>query len=264
MKLSTRGIIGLISCGICISPALSAEAGWSLTQNARGGTTLSGGTTLYITSTGMRATNSQKGISLMTRGPNWTVYIFNDKTKQLFSSPLQPWLESFKQRHLVGRFEGATWKRGNQNGSIANARACEFVMDKPPPVRTSSRALNGKLKNYGTLQTASLWVASDIPTPPEISNIICKIYGVPDCQRIPLRVVLTEFGKGKSTVVDTTKIIHITVPDTAFAVPTGYQVAKTETDVFIDKESMDTLNELIQDLDSPAPPKRRPGQPPQR
>jgi hypothetical protein len=200
----------------------------------------------------------------MTRGPNWTVYIFNDKTKKIFTSPLSSWLASFKQRHLVGRFEGATWRRGNENGRVANARAYEFIMDKPPPMRTSSKALNGKMKNYGTLQGASLWVASDIQTPREVSNILSQIYGVPDCQRIPLRVVLTESGKGQSIAVDTIKVSHINVPEAAFAVPKGYQITKTDTDVFFDKESTDTLDDLLQDLDNPDSPKSRPGQPPQR
>ena len=172
---------------------------------------------------------------------------------------------------MVGRFEGATWKRGTDNFAIAGVRAYQFMMDKPPVTKTSSKALNGRVKNFKSLQGASLWVASDIQTPPEVSNLLSQIYGVPDCQRIPLRVVVNEVGVGKSTAVDTLKISHLSVPDSAFAVPNGYQIAKTDTEVFIDKESADTIDEMLQDLDKPSTPRghatqsyQRPGQATQR
>jgi hypothetical protein len=265
MKFTSRLITGLISFVICSAPAFSGETGWSLFQSARGGAALSGGMTLYITPTGMRTNEPKNGINLMTRGPNWTIYIFNEKTKRMFSSPLQPWLESFKRRNLVGRFEGATWKRGSQNGAVAGVRAYQFLMDKPPVLQTTSKSLNGKMRNYNTMRGASLWVASDIQTPPQVSNILSQIYGVPDCQRIPLRVVIDEAGKGQTIAVDTIKVSRINVPDNAFAVPSGYSVARTDTDVFIDKESADTIDEMLQDLDSPSPrrstaPAQRPGQ----
>lgn len=259
MKLIGRGLLGLLLSSLAYTAPAFAIDGWSLNQTAKGGAALSGGMTLYITANGMRTFDPKNGVSLMTRGPNWTVYIFNDKTKRMFQSPFQPWLASFKQRNLVGRFEGATWRRGSANGSVSGVRAYEFVMDKPPVVQTNSKSISGKIKQYGSIQAASLWVASDIATPPEVSNILCKIYGVPDCQRIPLRVVVTERGKAPATAVDTVKISHINVQDSLFAVPSNYQVVKTDTDVFIDKESMDTLDEMLQDIDAPSTPRRRPG-----
>jgi hypothetical protein len=258
MKLSTRGIVGLISVAVCASPAFSTEDGWKLFQSAKGGAALSGSMTLYITSGGMRTYEPKNGISLMTHGPNWNIYIYNEKTRRMFVSQLQPWLESFKKRGLAGRFQGATWKRGGQTATIAGARAYQFMMDKAPVVQTTSKALNGKMKSYSALRSASLWVASDIQTPPQVSNILSQIYGVPDCQRIPLRVVVDETAKGQSTAVDTLTASHITVADSTFAVPTGYQITKTDSDVFIDKESADTLDEMLNDLDSPGPAKSRP------
>ncbi len=255
MKFTTRGLLGLLALITSVPPALSAEAGYQVTQIAKGGAALSGGMTLYITPQGLRTVDPKNGVCLMTRGPQWTVYIFNDKTKRLFQSPLQPWLQSFKTRNLVGRFEGASWRRGRQ-GAVAGVNAYEFVMDKPPPVRTTSKAINGKLAKYGGITSASLWVASDIVTPPQVSEIMARLYGVPDCQRIPLRVLMTETGKPPQTAVDTTRIARMTVPDSVFAVPSNYTPCKQDSDVFIDKESMDTLDEMLSDIDSP--PKRRP------
>lgn len=265
MKFSIRGIVALAGCALFATPALATEQGWSLYQSAHGGAALSGGMTLYITPNGMRTNEPKSGINLMTHGPSWTVYIFNDKTKRMYSTALQPWLASFKKRNLVGRFEGATWKRGTQNTAIAGIRAYQFIMDKPPVIKTTSKALNGKMAHYNTMTGASLWVASDIQTPPEVSNILAQIYGVPDCQRIPLRVVVNETGKPPSTAVDTMRVAQIGVPDSMFAVPRGYVATQSDSDVFIDKESADTLDEMLQDLDQPTRrPAQRPGQPAQR
>lgn len=260
------GIFALLASFICSgSPGLSAESGWSLNQTATSGAALGGGMTIYISPNGLRSYEPKSGVSLLTHGPNWTVYIFNTKTKRMFSTQLQPWLQSFKQRNLVGRFQGASWKRGNPNGQVAGVRAYEFVMDKAPPVRTSSKSINGKIQQYGAIQAASLWVASDIKTPQQVSDILCNLYGVPDTQRIPLRVTLTQGGK-TSTAVNTTTAARMNIPDNIFAVPTGYQMVKQDSDVFIDKESMDTLDEMLNDLDSPSTrrPTQRPGYPQQR
>lgn len=246
------GAATLVLGTISQTPAF-CEQGYSITQTAKSGAALNGGMTLYISSQGMRTYEPKSGVSVLTHAPSWTVYIYNDKTKRVFSTQLQPWLDSFKRRNLGGRFEGASWKRGNPNGAVAGVRAYEFVMDKPPVVRTSSKSLNGKMKNYQQILGASLWVASDIATPPEVSRIICQFYGVPDCQRIPLRMTVNEAGKPPQIAVDTSRVAKMNIPDSMFAVPRGYQPVKQDSDVFIDKESMDTLDEMLNDLDAPAP-----------
>lgn len=245
--------------GLSVANAAFAEPGWSVTQAAKGGTALTGQMTIYITSNGMRTYDPKNGVTLMTRGPNWTVYIYNTKTKKIYQSALQPWLASFKQRGISGRFDGASWKRGNSNIAVAGQRAYEFVMDRPPQVKTNSKSLSGKVKKYGSsIQGGSLWVASDIATPPQVSNIISQLYGIPDSQRIPLRMVAIENGR-PSTMMDTTKVARIDVPASIFAVPGGLQPVKQDADVFIDQESMDTLDEMLQELDTPAPKRPAPG-----
>jgi hypothetical protein len=252
---------------IAQAPAF-CEQGYSITQTAKSGAALGGGMTLYISPQGMRTYEAKSGVSVLTHAPSWIVYIFNDKTKRVYSTNLQPWLDSFKRRNIGGRFEGASWKRGNPNGAVAGVRAYEFVMDKPPMLKTTSRALNGKAKNYQQIQSASLWVASDIATPPEVSKLICQFYGVPDCQRIPLRMTVNEAGKPPQVAVDTSRVAKMNIPDNMFAVPRGYQPVKQDSDVFIDKESMDTLDEMLNDLDSPSPKRggapQRPGYPQRR
>lgn len=235
-------------------PATFAETGWAVTQMSKEAS-LSGSLTLYVTPTGMRSMDPKSGLNMYTKGPNWTMNIFNDKTRRIFSSPLQQWLVSFKQRGMSGRFDGATWRRGRE-GNIAGVRAYEFVMDHPPPIKASAKQLNGKMANFAGLSSATMWVAADIVTPPQVSDLLSKMYGVPDCQRIPLRVTMTEKGKAPKIAVDTVRVAQVNVPETVFASPRGYQPVKQDSEIFIDKESMDTLDEMMKDLDSPTPSRR--------
>jgi hypothetical protein len=199
---------------------------------------------------------------MFTKGPNWTIAIFNDKTRRIFQSPLQQWLVSFKQRGMSGRFDGATWRRGRE-GNIAGVRAYEFVMDHPPPIKTAKQ-LSGKMAKFAGLSSATMWVAADIATPPQVSDLLSKLYGVPDCQRIPLRVTMTEIGKPPKVAVDTVRVGQVNVPDTVFTPPRGYQPVRQDSEIFIDKESMDTLDEMMKDLDDPTPTRRPPARPPAR
>lgn len=261
-----RWATAFLAVGTIAQTPAFCEQGYAITQTAKSGAALGGGMTLYISPQGMRTYEAKSGVSVLTHAPGWTVYIFNDKTKRVYSTAMQPWLDSFKRRNLGGRFEGASWRRGNANGAVAGVRAYEFVMDKPPQIKTTSKSLNGKMKAYGQIQGASLWVASDIATPPEVSKIICQFYGVPDCQRIPLRMTVNESGKPPQVAVDTSRVAKMDIPNNMFSVPNGYQAVKQDSDVFIDKESMDTLDEMLNDLDSPSTkrPGARPGTPQRR
>lgn len=255
MKSAIGSLLALCALGSAI-PADAAEAGWAVTQMSKEAS-LSGSLTLYVTPTGMRSMDPKSGLNMFTKGPNWTIAIFNDKTRRIFQSPLNAWLTSFKARGLSGRFDGATWRRGRES-TIAGMRAYEFVMDHPPPIRTNAKQLNGKMKSFGGLASASLWVAADIQVPPQVSDLISKLYGVPDVQRIPLKLIMVEKGKGPHVAVDTIRVGRVNVPETVFATPRGYQPVRTDQEVLIDQESMDTLDEMLKDIDTPAPARRRP------
>ena len=248
------GLSMLLGLGYFSTTAALAEAGWAVTQMSKEAS-LSGSLTLYISPNGMRSMDQKSGLNMFTRGPAWQMNIFNDKTRRIFQSPLQQWLVSFKARGVSGRFDGATWRRGRE-GNVAGMRAYEFVMDHPPPIKANAKQLNGKAAKFAGLSSATMWVAADIVTPPQVSDLLSKLYGVPDCQRIPLRVTITEIGKPPKVAVDTIKIARVDVPESVFTAPRGYQPVRQDSEIFIDKESMDTLDEMMKDLDAPSTPRR--------
>ena len=223
------------------------EVGWSITQTAKG-SPMGSGATMIITPTGMRTSDAKSGVSLFTRGPAWNVVLFNAQNRSIYQTSLANWLRSIQTRRAGGRFEGATWKRGGTT-QISGARAYEFLIDRPPsgggrPVKGP----DGKMRVLPAISAAKLYVAQDIATPPEISNLISKIYGVPDCQRIPLRMEVTEVGKRPILAVDTVRIARVNVPDSMFAIPVGFKPVKSDMEVFIDSQSMNAIDDLLKDL----------------
>lgn len=241
--------------------ALAAnESGWTLTQVASGSIGLGGGgQTLCITPNGMRSTDPKNGISMFTRGPSWNVVLLNSQTRKYFQTPLKSWLESFRRRNIAGKFDGVGWRKGSF-GTVCGTRAYEYLMDHPPSVRTNAGPKRGQMGRSQGIKSANLWVATDIVTPPQASAILSQMYGLPDCQRIPLRVTVTDLSGRTKTVVDTVKVQRVTVPESQFTVPSGYSPVKSDMEILMDKESMDSFNDIMKDLDAAPTPSQRPGQ----
>lgn len=221
------------------------EVGWSIRQTAKG-SPMGNGATILITPTGMRTSDAKSGVSMFTKGPAWNVVLFNTQTRNIYQTSLAQWIQSIQKRKAGGRFEGANWKRGGTT-TIAGVRAYEFALDRPVAGRTV-RGPDGKPKAIPSISAARLFVAQDIVTPPQVSDLVSKIYGVPDCQRIPLRMEVTEAGKRPVMAVDTVSISRVNVPDAMFQVPGGLTPVKSDMEVFIDRKSMDALDDMLKDL----------------
>lgn len=243
-----RVLPALMATMLSIGAANAApEVGWSITQTAKG-SPMGTGATIIITPTGFLTTNAKSGVSMFTRGPAWNVVLFNTQTRSIYTTSLQNWIASIQKRKAAsgGRFDGASWKRGGTS-NVAGVRAYEFAIDRPIAGRTV-RGTDGKVHQVPPIQAASLFVAQDIVTPPQVSDLVSKIYGVPDCQRIPLRMVVTEAGKRPILAVDTVRVARVNVPDAMFAIPGGLKPVKSDMEVFIDRRSMDAIDDILKDL----------------
>lgn len=230
--------------------AVHAEAGWSVVQTAKG-SPMGSGATILITPNGMRTSDAKSGVSMFTRGPAWNVVLFNTQTRSIYQTTLTGWIQSIEKRrgNAGGRFSGATWKRGQSAVNIAGANAYEFLTDRPPTGGGRQiKGPDGKLRYVPAISGARLYVAQDIATPEQVSNLISKFYGVPDCKRIPLKLVVAEVGKAPVVAVDTLRVARVNIPDNMFQVPVGFKPVKSDMEIFIDRQSMDEIDSLLKDL----------------
>lgn len=237
---------GILAGFIGLQP-VHAEVGWELFQTSR--FVGKGGQYMWVTPSGLKTTESTTGLNVVMRAPSWEVIMYNDQTKKFHKTNMQQWVSTMKQRKGVPSLEGATWKRGRQ-GVVAGQPAFEFIVDKFPQFRQPVSVKGKTIKKVpNKLATASFWVAGNIAVPTQVSQMIAKFYGVPDSQRVPLRLVTTDIGKTKPEVqMDTIRVRQFNVPDSLFSVPRGYTQTRSEAEVFLDQESADTLNDLLKDL----------------
>lgn len=248
MRLGSLAL-AVLACLALPGQAL-AEAGWSIMQTAKG-SPMGSGATIVITPSGMRTSDPKSGVSMFTKGPQWNVVLFNTQTRNIYQTTLQGWIQSIEKRrgNAGGRFSGATWKRGQTAVNIAGANAYEFLTDRPPTNGGRQvKGPDGRLRYVPAISGAKLYVAQDIATPEEVSRLISQIYGVPDCKRIPLKLIVNEQGKPPLVAVDTVRIARIDVPDSLFQVPQGFKPVKSDMEVFIDRKSMDAIDDVLKDL----------------
>lgn len=240
----TKQFIGVLwVAGLWIIACLvarAADAGWMLVQSSQTG----GNLVLYVSPSGMKSVDRLSGVSMFTTGPDWKVTMYNDKSRTYYETTVSAWTASLERRGMRSRLEGATWRRGQQ-GNVAGLRAYEFVMDRPPPARPQA-AGSGKMKPPPPVTGASYWVASDIQIPKAASALISKFYGVPDCQRVPLKLTISDGARANALTITTLKAQQVPVP--GYVRPTGYALVRSDTEVFLDEESRREMNRLMSEM----------------
>jgi hypothetical protein len=213
-----------------------AESGWQVVQTGDS-CPMGPGTTLTVTGNAMRVAGARGRIVMITSGPSWNVVLFNNQAHVMYQTTLANWMQSAQQEKSHRSLEGATWKRGSTD-QIARMRAYAFIMDHPP---TRVNNANGK---HNVVTSAQLWVAQDIATSAAISNVFSKLYGIPDCQRLPLRLA-TATGGAPSVRLDTISVAPVSVSSSAFQVPSGYKSVSSYVDVITGNSDTEELKKLL-------------------
>lgn len=218
-----------------------AETGWLVVQ-AGDSCPMGPGTQVLMSSNAMKVSSPRGRIVMTTTGPDWKVYLVNLQARTYFQTNLADWLRTMQQEKRHGSLEGATWRRGNTT-QIARMRAYEFVMQNPPsqghrPITTTGTVLP-------PVNAARLWVAQDIATSATISNLFAKLYGIPDCQRLPLRLATASAGSQPSYRLDTLEAQQVPISASTFQQPAGFKPVKSYVDVITGSTDSSEFEELL-------------------
>jgi hypothetical protein len=237
IRLATAGSVLL---AMAFSQSALAETGWQVVQDGDS-CPMGPGTTVIVSSNAMRVSGARGRIVMMTSGPSWKVVLVNNQVHTMYQTTLDDWLRTAQQEKSRGTMEGATWKRGTTD-QIARMRAYGFVMDHPPnqtvPVSTTKRRMT-------PVTAAQLWVAQDIATSPAISNLFSKLYGIPDCQRLPLRLATSGAGQPSSLRLDTVSAAPVAINASMFQTPAGYKLVPSYVDVITGSTDSDDIRKLL-------------------
>lgn len=236
-RILVSAALSLALVGLFCWPVM-AETGWQVTQ-AGDASPMGAGTTMLVSANALRVSSGKGKIVMLMTAPSWNVVLLNTQAKTMFQTTLNDWLKTASQDKRHNTMEGATWKRGATN-KIAQMRACAFVMDKPPAKPVSQPGTRVR----APVTSAELWVAQDIETSPAVSNLFAKLYGIPDCRRLPLRLLTGSNGPATMRL-DTVAASGVALSSSQFQVPGGYKSVPSYIDVLTGSTDNDELSKLL-------------------
>jgi hypothetical protein len=226
--------------------------GYTISQSSN----FAGSVNTEVTANALHMRIGRLGLTIISKGPVWTAYVYNENNKNYVEVPKGQWDTrfSFARTNGLRVKEGKTPLESKKTGktmTIAGFKASEVeVIREARPELGLPREV-----------TTSIWIANDIIPPPSVSQLFCQHLNVPVQRGIPLRVFQKAKGKMVS-ILDTISIKRGTIPPGAFEPMTGYRKVKDEMQLIMDDSTEDmiggsTLEKLgtpaLEKLSTPAP-----------
>ncbi len=227
-------------------PVLAQEAGWALTQKS----TAMGDLYTYVSPSGLKWTVPKLGANISTMGPSWSVTMYNDKTRLYYATTFQEWQKTISRRDSrTAEMKSRPWQLAGA-GNVAGLKATKYTMKNAAP------AAGGR--NLNAVSSAECWVASDIPVPPGVADMLANTYGMPKTKYFPLRISYTGSDGRTVTALDTFRSESRAIPANYFGLPGGYKLASSQAEVFMDDETQRMMNDMAFEMGLDAP--KRPQQ----
>jgi len=214
--------------------AYADDKGWVLTQRSAN----LGDQYVYISATGLKLVSPKQGVNIVTSAPDWNVAMYNDKTRMYYSTSFSHWMQELDHK-MAGRGQDMSQRKWTKAGSqqVAGLNATQYVMN----------GSGGQLTKSANIRHADCWISTDIAVPTQISQMLAKVYGLPDTRTFPLKVSYVSSTGTLSPMLDTYRTQACPIPSHYFGLPQGYRRAESEAEVMIDDETKQILNDLASD-----------------
>lgn len=193
---------------------------------------------IWVAPNAVRAFSKRNNVTIVSKAPDWTVYVFNDKRHVVFSAPLAKWQGGNVQG--LAKYFGHVWdsyewvKSGTQNYSGLKANKFkQGKLKKGEPV-PDKIAMDGEYLCYDEM-------AQD----PHVVTFLHKLHIVPEFGSIPLfiRAKHSKFDPPKIGL-ETTKAYKEKVDPAIFAAPSTYKSVRLENDIYSDENMQGLLEDI--------------------
>jgi hypothetical protein len=221
----------------CQSKASSGDLrdGWIISQSSNfAGTVFS-----EITPDAMRMRIGRLGLTIVTRGPEWNAYIYNENNKNYVEVPKGQFGRKFTLTRRI--------KTRDKNGELLLTSRSTGRSLKIEGHQASEITINRKADPELGLRsetTTDLWIASDIIAPPEIATVFCQNLNIPVQKGIPLRVLQRKNDKMVS-ILETLAIKRGHLAPETFQPLKGYKKVKDEIQLLMDDSVEDMLDDSL-------------------
>lgn len=193
---------------------------------------------IWVAPNAVKAFSKRNKVTIVSKSPEWKVYVFNDRRRVVFSTPLAKWQGGNIQG--LAKYFGHVWdsydwvKTGSQN--YAGLKANKFKQGNlkkgaPIPERV---AMDGEYLCYDE-------VAQD----PHVMTFLHKLHIVPEFGSIPLFLRAKHSNSDPPKIgLETIKASKEKVDPSIFAAPSAYKSVRLENDIYSDESMQGLLEDL--------------------
>jgi hypothetical protein len=198
--------------GIASAPAQAADKGWILQQNK-----MAVPCVLYISPNGIKFGPDPFGVSYVSKGPDWTLYLYDDKKKAYFRQSPETWASMSKA--MPGALSTVLGSREYTKGgatTIAGLPATQY-------------------RKLAKGEWTEVYVAKDMVMSDQLNRLAEYILGTPsgvhDKSRIMLRREVVDGHGRRTTIINTTTARRADLPSGTFDTPRDYKAVQTIDDL---------------------------------
>ncbi len=232
-------VVALVPAKMAL-PAYSGNLDFVLTQRS----TRMGDQYVYIAPEGWRMTNPHSGVTIVSRGPDWQITLFNAQSHVYYEMTPEQWARGAAAEHGYEEWpQGAHWvKKGQVN--ICGMQASQYEISGAMRKHDS----NGHVFPSDIVK-AKFVIAEGYPINPKLTKLMKEAYNFPTLAGIPLRLVYISDKGEQRPVVDTYRIDRTALTAVVFNRPSGLRKVDNEVEVMIDPQQQSMLKKMATDMD---------------
>lgn len=201
--------------------------------------TYNGDQKIWVSPNAVKAYAGKNHVYVLSKAPDWKVYVFNEKRKVVFQSSLQKWQGGNIQG--LAQYFGRVW---DCYGWAKTATQQDYMGLK------ASKYMQGNLKKgqpkpeHFTIGGEYL-TYEDFKQEPKVVDFLRKLHTVPSLGSIPL-FLKSRHSKTDPPRIDleTVRVRREKVETDLFSAPTGFKSVKLENDVYSDANMQGLMEDM--------------------
>lgn len=209
---------------------------------------------LYLCQDAIKVFIPKRNYGMISRAPNWQIVLFNTSTKKYFITNMEKFKGNFAGKLVAFKGDADTSKNwiARKSSVICGLAAREYCLEN---INTKSNITNyrGVRRNVANLKDINYWVCEKINISDKISQMLTKFYGLPDIKFLPLKLDYVSTNNETTNVLTTYRINKYLAPLNYFNIPNGFLAVASESEVLLDNESQQMINDLAKDLGNSDP-----------
>ena len=189
---------------------------------------------LYLSTTGAKCINPEKGVGWVAMSPNWNITFFNDKRRLYYSCSYSTWKEIANKYKITP--SDIKWVKVD-NSYIAKIKASEY--------KANNININPQEQNKAMPMSLTCWFADEIKVPDRLAQIINSVFGLSVSDSIPLRSYY-DINNKVTMILDTYRQQQAKIPERTFYLPSSYKLARNLTEVILNEKASAIFDAVYQ------------------